>query len=78
MSNPFARPDPVVMMTPAPAAAPPPTMPDPLSPDALAAKRRSEQDVMGRAGRSSTILSTAMNRGDSPSPYGASKLGTGA
>lgn len=57
--------------------APPPTMPDPQSPDALAAKRRSQQEVMGRAGRSSTILSTAMSRGELGSSYGATKLGAG-
>jgi hypothetical protein len=75
MSNPFARPDPVIAP---PIAAPPPTMPDPMSPDALAAKRKAEQDIMGRAGRSSTILSTAMTRGDSSAPYSSTKLGTGA
>lgn len=62
----------------APAAAPPPTMPDTQSPDAMAAKRRAQQDVMGRAGRSSTILSTAMSRGESAPSYGATKLGAGA
>ncbi|MGY4295382.1 hypothetical protein ACVWXN_003477 [Bradyrhizobium sp. i1.4.4] len=59
------------------AASPPPTMPDTQSPDAMAAKRRAQQDVMGRAGRSSTILSNAMSRGDSSASYGATKLGAG-
>lgn len=67
-------PDPPAAATPPPAA-PPPTMPDPQSPDAVAAKRRTQQDVMGRAGRSSTILSTAMSRGESGGTYGATKLG---
>lgn len=61
MGNPFAsddRPPPA----PAPLPTPPPTMPDPQSPDAMAAKRRAQQDVMGRAGRSSTILSTGVAR----------------
>lgn len=77
MGNPFASDD-----RPAPAAAPlptpPPTMPDPQSPDAMAAKRRSMQDVMGRAGRSSTILSTALTRagGLDKTGAGTSYLGT--
>lgn len=63
MTNPFSQPN--TMLTDATKAmnpAPPPTMPDPMSPDALAARRRTEEDVMGRAGRMSTILSSAMNR----------------
>ena len=74
MSSMFAPDTPAAV----PAAAPPPTMPDPQSPDALAAKRRVQQDVMGRAGRSSTILSTAMSRGESAGSYSATKLGAGA
>lgn len=74
MSNPFASSSPVITQQ-APEVRPPPTMPDPLSPDALAAKRRAEQDVMGRAGRSSTILSSAMSRGEPSATYSASKLG---
>lgn len=64
MSNPFTSN--AGMVTDAAAAmnpTPPPTMPDPLSPDAMAARRRAEEDAMGRAGRQSTILSTALNRG---------------
>lgn len=70
--------------SPAPAApaavvnpTPPPTMPDPQSPDAMAARRRAEQQVMGRAGRQSTILSTAINRDSTGTPYSANKLGSG-
>jgi hypothetical protein len=72
----------------APTPAPPPVMPDPNSPDAVAAKRQAQQDAMGRAGRSSTILSTAMSRtpdstGATPAAstataYGSSKLGSAA
>jgi len=76
MSNLFA-PDPApVIQQAAPAVAPPPVMPDPQSPDTMAARRRAQQDVMGRAGRTSTILSSAMSRGDSVRPYGATKLGS--
>lgn len=32
-------------------------MPDPESPGALAARRRTQSDILSRAGRSSTILS---------------------
>lgn len=59
----------------APTPAPPPTMPDPQSPDVLAAKQRAEQTAMGRAGRSSTILSTAV-AGSGGGTYSASKLGS--
>jgi hypothetical protein len=63
----------------APAVTPPPTMPDSQSPDVLAAKRNAEQVVMNRAGRSSTILSSAMSRGDSGGgSYSSTKLGAGA
>ena len=62
----------------APEVKPPPTMPDLQSPGAMAAKRRTQEEIMGRAGRSSTILSTATSRaragGDA---YNATKLGTG-
>ena len=73
MSNPFASGSPSP-----PQAAPislPPTMPDPISPETLASRRRGQQDIMGRAGRSSTILSTAMSR-DGGGDYSASRLGT--
>lgn len=55
---------------------PPPTMPDPQSPDAMAARRRAEQQVMGRAGRQSTILSTAISRDSTGTAYNANKLGS--
>jgi hypothetical protein len=61
----------------APAVIPPPTMPDPQSPAALAAKVKAEQDAMGRAGRSSTILSSAVAGAGAGggSSYGSAKLG---
>ncbi len=77
MTSMFA-PDPPPAAAPPPPVTPPPTMPDTQSPDAMAAKRRAQQDVMGRAGRSSTILSTAMSRGESGGSYGSTKLGASA
>lgn len=63
----------------APAVTPPPVMPDPQSPDVMAAKQKAEQMAMGRAGRSSTILSSAVAGSGSGagSTYGSSKLGSG-
>jgi len=52
-------------------------MPDPVSPDAQAARRRAQQSVMGRAGRASTILSNSMSRGEGGGAYTATKLGNG-
>jgi len=60
---------------PAPTPQPPAPMPDPESPAALEAKRRSQMDVMARAGRTSTILTAPENRG---STYSAAKLGSAA
>jgi hypothetical protein len=91
--NDAPAPTPIVQQAPAalPTPLPPPTMPDSFSPDSMAAKRRAQQDVMGRAGRSSTILSSAMERtGSAPGKtgaastaaagggYDATKLGAGA
>jgi hypothetical protein len=59
---------------PTPAVKPPAPMPDPNSPGALEAKRKTELDIMGRAGRSSTILTAPKDRGD----YTGTKLGTAA
>lgn len=78
MSNLFSSPDPTVIQQATPAVKPPPVMPDTQSPDSMAARRRAEQDVMGRAGRSSTILSNAMSRGDTNRPYTSTKLGSDA
>lgn len=51
-------PKPQVVQAPTPT--PPPTMPDTQSPDVLAARRQAANDAASRAGRSSTILSRAM------------------
>ena len=59
MSNPFATRDP----PPPPAPKPPAEMPDPNSPAILEAKRKAAADIMGRAGRSSTILTAPKDRG---------------
>jgi hypothetical protein len=65
--------------TPAPPTPlPPPTMPDPYNPAALEAAKA---QAALRAGRSSTILTTAANRGSTPAasgvsaPYGGRSLG---
>lgn len=73
MSQMFAK-----AIPPAPAVQPPAAMPDPESPQALEAKRRQQLDIMGRAGRSSTILTAPDNRGNSGTAYTGSKLGAGA
>ncbi|MCK1479318.1 hypothetical protein IVB27_32410 [Bradyrhizobium sp. 197] len=64
----------------APAAAPvapkpPATMPDTTSPAVLEARRKAQLDIMGRAGRQSTILTAPKDRvSDS---YSATTLGAG-
>lgn len=69
---------PTINIPPPPAPIPPPPMPDPFSPSAMnAAKTQAAQ----RAGRSSTILSQAGNRGTLAAgggagvPYGGATLG---
>ncbi len=62
---------------PPPTPLPPPTMPDPYSPAALEAAK---VQAAARAGRASTILTTAANRGGPPAagvsaPYGGRTLG---
>jgi len=75
MSGLFKTPSP----PPPPAPIPPPPMPDPFSPSAMnAAKAQAAQ----RAGRSSTILSQAGNRGTLAQgmtgvPYAGATLGGG-
>jgi hypothetical protein len=77
MSNLFKAP--TVNIPAPPAPLPPPPMPDPFSPSAMnAAKNAAAQ----RAGRSSTILSQAGNRGTLAGgavgvPYGGATLGGG-
>ena len=61
-----------------PTPLPPPTMPDPYNPAALEAAKL---QAAARAGRSSTIHTTAGNRGGPPAasgvgaPYGGTSLG---
>lgn len=83
MTNVFGGDDTPQTLQTQPAVTPPPVMPDPQSPDSIAARRKAEQSALGRAGRSSTILSTAMSRsassgGTDTGTYGAAKLGSGA
>jgi len=64
---------------PPPAAIPPPPMPDPFNPAAMAAAKMA---TATRAGRSSTVLSQAGNRGTLASgsvgvPYSGATLGGG-
>lgn len=49
-------------------------MPDSNSPDVLEARRRAQLDIMGRAGRSSTILTAPTQRGGD---YSSNSLGAG-
>lgn len=57
----------------APAPKPPAPMPDTTSPAVVEARRKAQMDIMGRAGRSSTILTASKDRGDTP--YSATTLG---
>lgn len=58
---------------------PPAPMPDPQSPDVLEAKRRAQADMLRRAGRSSTILTTPEDRGGRGfDSYSSGRLGSGA
>jgi hypothetical protein len=54
-------------------------MPDPDSPAAIEARRKAAMDVMGRAGRQSTILTAPKNRAKPAAPssdYSGTTLGT--
>lgn len=78
MSGLFSRPMPApTPLPPPPEVKPPAPIPDQNSPAAMEANRREQQKIMGRAGRSSTILTAPGQRGGAPD-YTASKLGTGA
>lgn len=65
----------------APAAAapeapkPPAPMPDTNSPAVLEARRKAQMDIMGRAGRTSTILTAPKDRGGD---YSSTTLGAGS
>jgi len=71
---------PSINIPPPPAPLPPPPMPDPFNPAAMEAAKA---QAAARAGRSSTILTTAVNRGGQAAaggmsaPYGARSLGGG-
>lgn len=72
MTSLFARPQ-------APAAAPDPKAPAPM-PDSdsaavIEARRKAQADIMGRAGRSSTILTAPKDRGGD---YSSTALGAGS
>lgn len=58
-----------------PTPKPPAPMPDSMSPLVMEAKRKAQLDIMGRAGRSSTILTAPKERGGDS--YSANTLGAG-
>lgn len=61
---------------PPPPPKPPAPMPDMNSPAAIEARRKAQMDIMGRAGRQSTILTASKNRGGRQSgDYGGTTLG---
>jgi hypothetical protein len=72
MSNPFAS-SPTVIQQAAPVPKPPAPMPDSNSAAVLEARRKAQLDIMGRAGRQSTILTAPKDRGD----YTSTTLGAG-
>lgn len=60
----------------APAAPKPPApMPDSTSPGVLEARRKAQMDIMGRAGRQSTILTAPKDRAGGD--YTSTTLGSG-
>jgi hypothetical protein len=71
---------PTINVPPPPAPLPPPPMPDPFNPAAMEAAKA---QAAARAGRSSTILTTAANRGGQAAsggvsaPYSGRSLGGG-
>jgi len=69
MSGLFSSPPP----PPMPKLQPPPPMPDPESPAVKEAKRLAALDMLQRAGRESTILTSADNRGSAD--YSRTTLG---
>jgi hypothetical protein len=72
---------PTINIPPPPTPTAPPPMPDPYSPSAMEA---AQMQAATRAGRSSTILTTAANRSapnpasGAGAPYGSRTLGGGA
>jgi len=60
MGNPFSSP--TVVQQAAPTPKPPATMPDVDSEGVREARRKAQLDIMGRAGRQSTILTAPKDR----------------
>jgi hypothetical protein len=73
MSNPFAS-SPTVIQQAAPTPKPPALMPDTEGAAIREAKRKAQMDIMGRAGRQSTILTAPKDRGGD---YTSRSLGAG-
>jgi hypothetical protein len=72
------------LFNPKPAPLPPPPEPKPVTPMPVAdpnspaqreARRRTNAEIMARAGRSSTILTAPDNRGGASDSYSSPKLG---
>lgn len=63
---------PVAPSAPAPVVKPPAVMPDSNSAAVREAQRRAQADILGRAGRTSTILTAPQNRGGD---YSSTTLG---
>lgn len=61
----------------APSPKEPAPMPDAQSPAVLAAQRKAQADILARAGRSSTILTSPDRRPASGTPYASKSLGAG-
>lgn len=72
MSGIFGQQPTVVQSAPTPK--PPAPMPDADSAAVREARRKAQMDIMGRAGRSSTILTEPKNRGGD---YSSTTLGAG-
>ena len=72
MSGIFSSPQTTVQQAPTPK--PPAPMPDQDSAQVREARRRAQVDIMGRAGRQSTILTAPKDRGD----YSSTTLGAGS
>jgi hypothetical protein len=70
--NPFASSQPTVVQAPTPK--PPALMPDTEGAAIREAKRKAQMDIMGRAGRQSTILTAPKDRGGD---YTSRSLGAG-
>lgn len=70
----FFAPKPTVVQQAAPTPKPPAPMPDEGSAGVREARRKAQMDIMGRAGRQSTILTAPKDRGD----YTSTTLGAGS